>query len=536
MLSPVEREVMAQLFAAIPEEMGSVLVRSARSPNVRERRDSSAALFTVDGALIAQAAHIPVHLGAMPDAVAAVIRRDAQAGDVWILNDPYSGGTHLPDITVIEAVREGAERRSGGTRSGAYRRSAGAAGPAGQGSAVPPIAYAVVRAHHADVGGARPGSMPPGARTLVEEGVIIPPTRIAVDGELLEDVLEEIVVRMREPEVRRADLAAQLAAAARGGERWRELLARYGGDWLGGAVHDLLRYAERRTRSALAALAEGVYEAEDFLEGDGITDDLIPIRARVAVREGGLAIDFAGTAPACAGNVNCPISVTRSAALFVTRCLIPDDVPTNGGVARCIAVTAPEGCLVNARPPHAVAAGNVETSQRIADVLFRALAQAGAPVVAQGQGTMNNVILGTDAWTYYETLGGGQGGGPAGPGPSGVHVGMSNTMNTPVEVLEMELPVRVERYEVRRGSGGRASGPSGQGGDGVVRELRALEPCSLSLITERRKIAPRGLRGGGDGSPGRNLVNGREVGPKVAVELAAGDLVRIETPGGGACG
>ncbi|MDP3775070.1 MAG: hydantoinase B/oxoprolinase family protein [Gemmatimonadales bacterium] len=517
MLSPVEREVMAQLFAAIPEEMGAVLVRSARSPNVRERRDSSAALFTASGELIAQAAHIPVHLGAMPDAVAAVMAKGPRAGDGWVLNDPYTGGTHLPDITVIEAVGR-------------------------TGSSAPPIAFAVVRAHHADVGGTRPGSMPPGARTLREEGVIIPPTRIAADGETIDDVVESLVTRMREPEVRRADLAAQLAAAARGGERWRELLARYGAEWLGRAVQDLLLYAERRTRAALATLRDGVYDAEDFLEGDGITDDLLSIRVRVTIKEGALAIDFAGTAPACAGNVNCPISVARSAALFVARCLIPDDVPTNGGVARCITVTAPDGCLVNARAPHAVAAGNVETSQRIADVLFLALAQAGAPVVAPGQGTMNNVILGTDSWTYYETLGGGQGGGAKGPGPSGVHVGMSNTMNTPVEVMEMELPVRVERYEIRRGSGGERGERGekgergGRGGDGVIRELRVLEPCSLSLITERRVLGPRGLAGGGNGKPGRNLVNGREVGSKVALEVVAGDVVRIETPGGGGFG
>jgi N-methylhydantoinase B len=225
--------------------------------------------------------------------------------------------------------------------------------------------------------------------------------------------------------------------------------------------------------------------------------------------------------------------VTKSAALFAARCLIPEDVPTNGGVARCVTVSAPEGCLVNARSPHAVAAGNVETSQRLADVILLALAQAGAPVVAQGQGTMNNLVLGTDRWTYYETIGGGQGGGPNGPGPSGVHVGMSNTMNTPVEVLEMELPVRVERYELRRGSGGNGDGG---GGDGVIRELRVLEPCSLSLITERRALAPRGLQGGGDGAPGRNLVNGAPVGAKVALELAAGDVVRLETPGGGGYG
>jgi len=537
MLNPVDREVMAQLFAAIPEEMGAVLVRSARSPNIRERRDSSAALFTASGELIAQAAHIPVHLGAMPDAVAAVIKRGARAGDVWILNDPYTGGTHLPDITIIEAVAGAAETRNGGTAEsgGAFRRSGWGTGLAGRGSAGLPIAYAVVRAHHADVGGTRPGSMPPGARTLAEEGVIIPPTRLAVDGEPIKEIVEDLVTRMREPDVRRADLAAQLAAAARGGERWRELLARYGDGWLERAVQDLLLYAERRTRAALAGLTDGVFEAEDVLEGDGVSDTLLPIRVRVTVQGGRLAADFTGTAPACEGNVNCPLSVTKSAALFVARCLIPADVPTNGGVARCVDVTAPDGCLVNARPPHAVAAGNVETSQRLADVLFLALAQAGAPVVAQGQGTMNNVILGTDRWTYYETIGGGQGGSAAGPGPSGVHVGMSNTMNTPVEVLEMELPVRVERYALRAGSGGKSGGGvGGGGGDGVVRELRVLEPCSLSLITERRTIAPRGLGGGGDGRTGANAVNGTAVGAKVACELGAGDVVRIETPGGGA--
>jgi N-methylhydantoinase B len=518
-LSPVERELMAQLFAAIPEEMGAVLVRSARSPNIRERRDSSAALFTASGELVAQAAHIPVHLGAMPDAVRAVASRGAVAGDVWVLNDPYTGGTHLPDITVIEAVDAAPPVPGSGVE--------------GQGKAGAPVAYAVVRAHHADVGGVRPGSMPPGARRLEDEGVIIPPTRVGVRGELLGQVVDGLVSRMREPGLRRADLAAQLAAARRGGERWNELLARQGANGLEVAVRDLLDYAERRTRAALASLLPGTYDAEDFLEGDGVTHDLLPIRARVTLERGSLAIDFEGTAPAAAGNVNCPLSVTRSAALFAARCLIPEDVPTNGGVARCIAITAPEGSLVNARPPSAVAAGNVETSQRIADVLLLALAQAGARVPAQGQGTMNNVILGTAAWTYYETIGGGQGASAAGPGPSGVHVGMSNTLNTPIEVLEMEVPVRVERYALREGSGG---GGARAGGRGVVRELRALEPCALSLITERRELAPRGAEAGGDGAAGRNLVNGREVGSKVAVELLAGDVVTIETPGGGGHG
>ncbi len=522
MLGPIEREILSQLFAAVPEEMGAVLVRSARSPNIRERRDSSAALFTSAGELIAQAAHIPVHLGAMPEAVAAVRAGGARAGELWVLNDPYTGGTHLPDITVIEAVGRGAQapRRQG---------AAGAGAAAGE-----PIAYAVVRAHHADVGGSRPGSMAPDARLLSDEGVVIPPTRIGVRGEVDEAALEALVHGMREPEVRRADLAAQMAAARRGGERWNELLARYGAARLDEAVHDLLDYAERRTRAALGALADGVYEGEDALEGDGITEAPLAIRARLTVRGGALAVDFAGTAPAAEGSVNCPISVTRSAALFALRCLIPGDVPTNGGVARCVEVTAPRDCLVNAEPPHAVAAGNVETSQRVADLLLDLLRTAGGDLPAQGQGTMNNVIFGTAEWVYYETLGGGQGASRHGPGPHGVHVGMSNTRNTPVEVLEMELPLRVEEYALRRGSGG--PGGRGAGGDGVVRQVRALEPCALSLITERRRTAPKGVAGGGDGLPGRNLVNGRALGSKVAMDLAAGDVVRIETPGGGGGG
>ncbi len=524
MLGPVERQVMAQLFASIAEEMGAVLVRSARSPNIRERRDASAALFSADGELVAQAAHIPVHLGAMPDAVAAVRARQARAGDIWVLNDPYTGGTHLPDITVIEAVAP--------TTLPPLRLTT-AAVPQRQGGE-PPVAYAVVRAHHADVGGPRPGSMPPGARTLSEEGVVIPPTRLVSDGQLDEAALERIVGRMREPDVRRADFAAQFAAAARGGERWREMMTRYGRAALDEAVRDLLDYAERRTRAALGALPQGAWIAEDWLEGDGRSDAPLPIRVTVTLADGRMHADFYGTAPCAEGNVNCPIAVTRSAALFVVRCLIPDDVPTNGGVARCVDVHAPDPCLVNARPPHAVAAGNVETSQRIADVLFLALNAAGAPVPAQGQGTMNNLILGTEAWTYYETIGGGQGASAAGDGPSGVHVGMSNTLNTPVESLEMDLPVRVERYALRRGSGG--PGAQGRGGDGVVRAMRLLEPCSLSLITERRGRSPQGAAGGAPGQPGRNHVDGLDVGAKVALELPAGAVVTIETPGGGGYG
>jgi N-methylhydantoinase B len=400
------------------------------------------------------------------------------------------------------------------------------------------------------VGGHRPGSMAPDARVLADEGVVIPPTRLGAGGEADAAVLEELVQRMREPAVRRADLAAQLAAARRGGERWVDLVARHGAARLDEAVHDLLDYAERRTRAALAALADGVYEGEDALEGDGLAEAPLVVRARLTVRQGTLDVDFTGTAPATEGSVNCPLSVARSAALFALRCLIPADVPTNGGVARCVRVRAPRGCLVNAEPPHAVAAGNVETSQRIADLLLDLLRRAGGDLPAQGQGTMNNVTLGTADWVYYETLGGGQGASRRGPGPSGVHVGMSNTRNTPIEVLELELPLRVEEYALRQGSGGGAGNPQGPrvrssagpqgggwpGGDGVIRRIRALEPCTLSLISERRRTAPKGVAGGGDGQPGRNLVNGREVGSKVVLDLAAGDEVRIETPGGGGYG
>jgi N-methylhydantoinase B len=554
MLGPIEREILSQLFAAIPEEMGAVLVRSARSPNIRERRDSSAALFSATGELIAQAAHIPVHLGAMPEAVAAVRARGARPGELWVLNDPYTGGTHLPDITVIAAVGAGALGH-GGTGADDLR------GTAPRRQVRPddlPIAYAVVRAHHADVGGGRPGSMAPDARTLTDEGVVIPPTRIGSRGQADDDALEALVGRMREPAVRRADLAAQIAAARRGGERWNELVARYGAADLDDAVQDLLGYAETRTRAALGALREGVYAGEDVLEGDGVSDAPLAIHLRLTVGGGTLTADFAGTAPAAAGSVNCPISVTRSAALFALRCVIPEDVPTNGGVARCVRVEAPLGSLVNAERPHAVAAGNVETSQRLADLLLDLLRQAGADLPAQGQGTMNNVIFGTADWVYYETLGGGQGASRHGPGPSGVHVGMSNTRNTPIEVLEMELPLRVEEYALRHGSGGQADGRTSEpaderfddsrvrvsacppggwpGGDGVVRQVRVLAPCTLSLITERRRVAPKGANGRGDGLPGRNLVNGREVGSKVAMELVAGDVVRIETPGGGGYG
>ena len=507
-LDAVGLEVMAHAFASIAEEMGLVLVHSALSPNIRERRDASAALFDADGEMIAQAAHIPVHLGALADAVAAVRRLEPfpQAGEMFILNDPYGGGSHLPDLTLIGAID--IDGQVGG--------------------------YSVVRAHHSDVGGMTPGSMPASARELYQEGIIIPPTRLTLEVERL------LLANVRTPAMRRGDLAAQRAAVERGAQGLRALARRHGWNALREAARELLDYAERRTKSALSRLPSAApMTATDYLEGDGVIDHDLEICVRITIQDGIFHANFAGTRDAAPGNVNCPMAVTRSAVLFVVRTLLPDDVPMNGGVPRAIAVTAPPGCLVNARPPSAVAAGNVETSQRIADTVFRALAAGGCVVPAQGQGTMNNVTFGgigsreSGAWTYYETIGGGQGASRGANGPSGVHVGMSNTRNTPIEVLEMEHPVRVRTYALRRGSGGRGTW---NGGDGVVREFEALAPMEATLLTERRRHGPAGAAGGLAGEVGRNLLNGESLPSKTALRLATRDVLRIETPGGGGWG
>jgi len=498
-LDAVGLEVMAHAFASIAEEMGLVLVHSALSPNIRERRDASAALFDADGEMIAQAAHIPVHLGALADAVAAVRHLEPQPRELFILNDPYAGGSHLPDLTLIGVID--IEGQVGG--------------------------YSVVRAHHSDVGGMTPGSMPAGARELYQEGLIIPPTRFTPDIERL------LLANVRTPATRRGDLAAQRAAVERGAEGLGALARRHGWRALREAARELLDYAERRTKSALGRLPSARMTATDYLEGDGVIEDDLEIRVSVAIENGVFHADFTGTRDAAPGNVNCPMAVTRSAVLFVVRTLLPDDVPMNGGVPRAIEVTAPPGCLVNARPPSAVAAGNVETSQRIADTVFRALAAGGCVVPAQGQGTMNNVTFGGPSWTYYETIGGGQGASRGANGPSGVHVGMSNTLNTPIEVLEMEHPLRVRTYALRRGSGGKGQWT---GGDGVVREFEALAPMEATLLTERRRHGPAGGAGGSDGQPGANLRNEVVVVSKTTLRLVAGDIVRIETPGGGGWG
>lgn len=507
-LDAVGLEVMSHAFASVAEEMGLVLIHSAVSPNIRERRDCSAAVFDTEGEMVAQAAHIPVHLGAMHESVAAVRALGPRPGELFILNDPYTGGSHLPDLTVIGAIELD-----------------GAVG-----------GYSVVRAHHSDVGGVQAGSMPAGAREIFAEGVIVPPLRWTRDVERF------LLANVRTPDARGADLAAQRAAVERGADGLRALAARYGSAAVRAAACDLLDYAERSAREALGRLNAIDVVASDWLEGDGVDDVDLEIRVRLVIRDGGFDVDFTGTAPAARGNVNCPLAVARSAALFVVRTLLPEDVPTNGGVQRAVTVRAPLGCLVNARYPSAVAAGNVETSQRIVDTLFLALAAAGLPVPAQGQGTMNNItfggIGGRDSglgagWTYYETIGGGQGASRGANGPSGVHVGMSNTRNTPIEVLEMEYPLRLRTYGLRRGSGGTGGW---SGGEGVVREFEALAPMDAGVLAERRRHGPRGVAGGRDGAPGATILNGVALASKVTASLVPGDVLRIETPGGGGWG
>jgi len=489
-IDPVELQVLTGALRAICEEMGAVLIRSAHSANIKERRDASTALFDRRGEMVMQAEHIPVHLGAMPAAVAAVLHCEHEPDRALVLNDPYAGGTHLPDITVITPVYAGEEL----------------------------IAFAANRAHHADVGGPTPGSMPADSRTLEDEGVVIEP-RV-----LDEDAIAELSEQMRQPDQRRADLRAQLAAGRVGARRLVELHERVGRETLFEAFREVLDYAERRTRACLEELDDGVREARDLLEA---REGDLPIVLEATVDGDRLTLDFTGTAEQHEGNLNCPLAVTHSACYFAIRVLTDPDIPPSAGAYRPVEVVAPEGCLLNARSPAAVVGGNVETSSRIADVVLKAFGRA------LGQGTMNNVTLGSEDVVYYETIGGGQGACPDGDGPSGVHVAMSNTLNTPIEALELEFPLRMVEYSLRRESGGR--GRFG-GGDGVVRELEALAPLSYSLITERRRHAPPGACGGEPGARGRNLLDGEELPSKSIGSLEKGQRLRIETPGGGGHG
>ncbi|MGH7895099.1 MAG: hydantoinase B/oxoprolinase family protein [Candidatus Binatia bacterium] len=514
---PIGLELANHRLAAIAEEMGVVLGRTALSPNIKERRDYSCAVFDGRGRLVAQAAHIPVHLGSTPMSVRAAI--DAVAmdpGDVVILNDPFAGGTHLPDVTVVAPVFLAKAPR--------------------------PFAYVANRAHHADIGGMEPGSMPI-ATDIFQEGVRIPPIRLVRRGWIARDVLDLFLANTRVPHEREGDLQAQWAALRVGASRLVDLVRRIGGvATLARDMRALQDYAEAMLRATLRALPSGTYRAFDVLDDDGLGTVRIRVRVAITIGRGRARVDFTGSAPQVRGPVNANLAVTRSAVLYVFAALAGDRLPANDGMARPLDIVAPEGTVVNALAPAAVAGGNVETSQRIVDVLLRALAKA-APgrIPAASCGSMNNVALGGivdgRAFAYYETLAGGAGGGPGVPGASAVHTHMTNTMNTPVEALEAYYPIRVRRYALRSRSGG-----SGRfaGGDGLVREIEFLSNARVTLLTERRAVPPYGLAGGSPGVRGRNLhLRGRrrvKLPGKTTLDVRPGDRLRVETPGGGGYG
>ena len=529
--NPIQLEIFKHLFASVAEEMGAALRRSSFSPNIKERLDFSCALFDGRGQMIAQAAHIPVHLGAMPLSVQACLRSlEFEPGDVAILNDPFHGGTHLPDITMVTPV---------------FAEGVGQAGLAG---------FVASRAHHADVGGATAGSM--GLATeIYQEGLILPPLKLVRGGRLNGELLQLILANVRTPAEREGDLRSQLAANDVGRLRLEAMLQRYGRRALAEAADGLLAYSERMTRQLLADLPQGSYRFSDQMDDDGVDPAPARIEVEVRIQPGGAVVDFTGTSPQRTGGINAVYAITLSAVYYVFRSLISLDIPSNSGCLAPIEVIAPEGSLVNARFPAAVAAGNVETSQRIVDVLLGALAQACPDrIPAASQGTMNNLTIGGwdpgrgGPFTYYETLGGGAGAGPGQDGASAIHSHMTNTLNTPIEALEFAYPLRVRRYEIRRGTGGVGSQ---RGGDGLIREIELLQPATVSLLSERRRFPPYGLQGGEAGVPGRNVLipspnaDGqaaserpaeRELPGKISFQARRGDTIRIETPGGGGHG
>ena len=506
-IDPVSLEILRNQLESVAAEMGHVLIRGAYSPNIKERQDCSTALFDADGRLVAQAEHIPVHLGAMPDAVEVVLEKNPKPGDVFVVNDPFAGGTHLPDVTLVSPVAPDGDI----------------------------VGYAVSRAHHADVGGSAPGSMPPGAREIYEEGLRLPAVRLVDGGEPNDAVRDLILANVRTPDEREADLRAQRAANARAEERVGELLDEHGSTLLD-AFDAVIDYSRERVEAEIRELPDGTYRARDVLEGDGVTDADIPVEVAVTVDGAAIDVDFAGTADQVDGNLNAPFSVAKSAVYFVVRAVTDPDIPPNHGCYEPVSVSAPEGSLLDPRPPAAVVGGNVETSQRVTDVTLEALAEAVPDVVpAGGQGTMNNLIIGDRAgdFTYYETIAGGFGARPTKDGMDGVQVGMTNTLNTPIEALETAYPLRVERYALRPSSGGDGRH---RGGLGIERTVTVETDATVSLLTERRRTAPRGLDGGADGALGENLIDGEAVPAKASVDVAAGTTVSVRTPGGGGHG
>ncbi len=510
MVDAITLEVARNRFAQIADEMGVVLRRTAYSPNIKERADCSAAVFVASGEMLAQAEHIPVHLGSMPASVAAVLARfgaEVEPDAQYAVNDPFAGGTHLNDLTLVRPVFHGESL----------------------------IAWVANRAHHADVGGESPGSMPAHAVTVDQEGHRVAPTLAVRDGEWLPEFVEPFLAATRTPAERLGDLSAQLGANEAGARRVLDVVAEGGGRFAE-VTTALLDYGERRMRAALAALPNGEYTFTDFME---FGSELLPIRVSITIVGDGLTADFAGSAGQIQGNINAVEAVTRSCLYYAVRVATDPTIPANGGCYRPLTLLAPEGSLVNANPPAAVAAGNVETSQRIADVLLGALAGA-APgrVPAAGQGTMNNILIGNDDFAYYETLAGGQGARPGGAGQSGIHTGMTNTKNTPIESLESHYPFRVLRYALRRGSGGAGRYP---GGEGIERELEFQSAATLSLMGERRVLPPWGLAGGRPGARGEDWLIRKGSTPeslpgKVTVDVKPGDRLLVRTPGGGGWG
>jgi N-methylhydantoinase B len=514
----VQVEIFRNLFASVCDEMGAALQRAAYSPNIKERRDFSCALFDASGRLVAQGDHMPVHLGSMPASVRAVLDTlSLEPGDVAALNDPFCGGTHLPDVTMVAPVSP-------------------------DGRTI--LFYVANRAHMADIGGMSPGSMPL-ATEIYQEGLRIPPVRLVRAGHFDEDLLRLILLNVRTPRERAGDLRAQWASLQVGGRRLEEMRVRYGGEALAARGSEQIAYAETGTRALIRSIPDGTYRFEDQIDDDGLGHGPLSIRARLVIDGAGAEVDFDGTAPQTEGPVNAVEAITRSAVLYAFRCLLPTEVPANDGCFVPIRIAAPEGSIVNAMPPAAVAAGNVETSQRIVDVVFGALRQAlPERIPAASSGTMNNVTLGgTDPRTglpfaYYETLGGGMGARPGSGGLSGVHTHMTNSLNTPVEALEHELPLVIRRYGLRRGSGGAGAH---RGGDGLVREYEFLSDAEMTLLSERRRKGPWGVRGGSAGAPGEDRLLPRD-GPeerlpgKFRVKVRKGDAVSIRTPGGGGWG
>lgn len=518
-VNPIRLEIFKNLFHSVAEEMGAALRRSAFSPNIKERRDYSCAVFDAVGDVLAMGDHMPVHLGSMPMSVAAAL--DALAlgpGDIALLNDPYAGGTHLPDLTMVMPVFAGRSLK--------------------------PLFFVANRAHHADIGGAHAGSMGL-SREIYEEGLRIPSVRIMERGQIARDVMAILLANVRTAREREGDLTSQIAACRIGERRLIALIDKYGSREVLAYGRHLLDYSAKMMAATISVIPSGTYRAEDFLDDDGVSDAPLRIAVTIRIRGNSAEVDFTGSAPQCAGSVNAVAAITESAVFYVFRCLLDEQVPATSGLMRPIRVIAPHGTIVNARPPAAVAGGNVETSQRIVDTLLKALSRA-VPlrIPAASQGTMNNLTFGGpdprrngEPFAYYETIAGGTGGTPSHPGNHASHTHMTNTLNTPVEVLEHVYPVRIRRYGLRDGSGGAGKFP---GGEGIVREIEVLTDVQAAILSDRRKIRPYGLSGGLSGMPGKNelVVAGRaqRLPSKCTFRAAAGAIIRVETPGGGGWG